>query len=140
MNHMNLKLRIFRRDYVNNPSAWNHLRFAVVDVNKSRSYPENFVSMLPMRIDSEGKTPSVFTKFFGNESLATARELLTEALKKEDDSEIKAEITRRLKLLDPNHIVYIKCRVCKKFFQTQKKRVFKLKICPECLKRHSSQK
>ena len=140
MNHMNLKLRIFRRDYVNNPSAWNHLRFAVVDVNKSRSYPENFVSMLPMRIDSEGKTPSVFTKFFENESLATARELLTEALKKEDDSEIKAEITRRLKLLDPNHIVYIKCRVCKKFFQTQKKRVCKLKICPECLKRHSSQK
>jgi hypothetical protein len=116
------------------------LRFAVVDLNKSRSYPENFVSMLPMRIDSDGTMASVFTKFFGNESLATARGLLTEALKTEDDSEIKAEITRRLKLLDHNHVVYIKCRVCKKFFQTKKKRVFKLKICPECLKRHSSQK
>ena len=137
---MNLKLRIFRRDYINNPSAWNHLRFAVVDLNKSRSYPENFVSMLPMRIDSDGKLSSAFTKFFGNESLATAQRLLTEALKTEGDSEIKAEIARRLNLLEPNPFIQIRCRVCKKFFQTSKKRVFKLKICPECLKRHSSQK
>jgi hypothetical protein len=111
----------------------------VVDMNKSKSYPENFVSMLPMRIDSDGKLPNAFTKFFGNESLATARGLLTEALKTVDDYEIKAEITRRLTLLDPNPVVYIKCRVCKKFFQTKKKRVFKLKLCPKCLKRHGSQ-
>ena len=140
MNGMNFKLRIFRRDYTNNLSAWNHLRFAVVDLNKSKSYPENFVSILPMRIDSDEKLPNAFTKFFGNESVATAQRLLTDALKTEDDSEIKAEITRRLNLLDPNPLVYIKCRVCKKFFQTKKKRVFKLKICPECLKKHSSQK
>jgi hypothetical protein len=140
MNGMNFKLRIFRRDYTNNLSAWNYLRFAVVDLNKSKSYPENFVSILPMRIDSDEELQSAFAKFFGSESLATARGLLTEALKTEDDSEIKAEITRRLNLLDPNPAVYVKCRVCKKFFQTKKKRVFKLKICPECLKKHSSQK
>lgn len=137
---MNFKLRIFRREYTNNLSAWNHLRFAVVDLNKSKSYPENFVSMLPMRIESNGKLPNAFTKFFGNESLATARGLLTEALKTVDDYEIKAEITRRLTLLDSNPVVYVKCRVCKKFFQTKKKRVFKLKLCPKCLKRHGSQK
>jgi hypothetical protein len=137
---MNFKLRIIRRDYINTLSTWNHLRFAVVDLNKSRSYPENFVSMLPMRIDSDGKLPSAFTKFFGNESLATAQKLLTEALKAEDDAEIKAEITRRLNMLEPNPFIHVKCRVCKKFFQTKKKRVFKLKICPECLKRHGSQK
>ena len=137
---MNFKLRIFRRDYTNNLSAWNHLRFAVVDLNKSKSYPENFVSLLPMRIDSTGKLPSAFTKFFGNKSLATAQRLLTEALKTEGDSEIKAEITRRLDLLEPNPFIQIKCRVCKKFFQTKKKRLFKPKICPECLKRRSSQK
>jgi len=137
---MNFKLRIFRREYTNNISAWNHLRFAVVDLNKSKSYPENFVSMLPMKIDSNGKLPNTFTKFFGNKSLATAQRLLTEALKTEDNSEIKAEITRRLNLLDPNPAVYIKCRVCKKIFQTKKKRVFKLRICPKCLKRPSNQK
>jgi len=135
---MTFELRIFRRDYTNNLYAWKHLRFAVVDLNKSKSYPENFVSMLPMRIDSDGKMPSVFTKFFGNKSLETARRLLTEALKTEDDSEIKAEIERRLNLLEPNPFIQTKCRVCKKFFQTRKKRVFKLKICPECLKRHGS--
>jgi hypothetical protein len=94
---------------------------------------------LPMRIDSDGKLPNAFTKFFGNKSLETAQTLLTDALKAEDDSEIKAEITRRLNLLDPNPFIQIRCRVCKKFFQTRKKRIFKLKICPECLKRHSSQ-
>jgi hypothetical protein len=121
MNGMNFELRIFRRDHNNNLSAWNHLRFAAVDLNRSKRYPENFVSMLPMRIDSDGKLSSAFTKFFGNKSLETARGLLTEALKTEGDSEIKAEITRRLNLLDPNAAVYIKCRVCKKFFQTRKK-------------------
>ena len=130
---MNFELRIFRRDYTNSHSAWNHLRFAVVDLNKSKSYPENFVSMLPMRIDSGGKMPSVFTKFFGNKSLETAQRLLIKALKKEDDSEIKAEIERRLNLLEPNPVIQIKCRVCKKFFQTQKERALKQKICPRCI-------
>jgi hypothetical protein len=140
MNGMNFKLRIFKRDYTNNFSARDHLRFAVVDLKKSKSYPENFVSLLPMRIDSDGKLSSAFTKFFGNESLATAQQLLTEALKSEGDSEIKGEIARRLNLLEPNPFIQIRCRVCKKFFQTSKKRAFKLKICPECLKRHGSQK
>jgi hypothetical protein len=137
---MNFELRIFRRDYTNNLSVWNHLRFAVVDLNKSKNYPENFVSILPMRIDSDGKIPSAFTKFFGNKSLEIARGLLTTALKKEDNSEIKAEIGRRLNLLEPNPVIQIKCRVCKKFFQTQKERAFKQKICPECMKRFDNQK
>jgi hypothetical protein len=136
---LTFELIIFKGDYDGGYHGWNHLRFAVVDLNKSKDYPANFVSILPMRIDSDGKLPSVFTKFFGNESVATARGLLTEALKTEDDSEIKAEIARRLNLLEPNPLVHIKCRVCKKFFQTQKERVFKLKICQECLKRHGSQ-
>ena len=139
MNDMNFELRIFKRDYTNSLSAWNHLRFTVVDLDKSENYPANFVSMLPMRIDSDGKMPSTFTKFFGNKSLEIARRLLTEALKTEDDSEIKAEIERMLNLLEPNPVIRVKCRVCKKFFQTKKKG-YKLRICPKCLKRRSSQK
>jgi len=135
---LTLELRIFEREHSRGHHAWNHLRFAVVDLNKSKSYPENFVSMLPMRIDSDGKLPSTFTKFFGNKSLKIARGLLTESLKKEHGSEIKAEIARRLNLLEPNPVIHIKCRVCKKFFQTQKERALKQKICPECLKRYGS--
>ncbi len=132
---LDFKLKIFKKDYTNDHAAWNHLRFAVVDLNKSEDYPANFVSMLPMRIDSDGKMPSTFTKFFGSKSLETARRLLTAALKTEDGSEIKAEIERRLNLLEPNPVIHIKCRVCKKFFQTQKERARKQKICSECIKR-----
>ena len=135
---LTFELIIFKRNYDRGYHARTHLRFAVVDLNKSKSYPENFVSMLPMRIDSDGKMPSTFTKFFGSKSLETARRLLTKALKKEDDSEIKAEIARRLNLLEPNPVIHVKCRVCRKFFQTQKERTRKQKICPECMKRRGS--
>jgi hypothetical protein len=136
---LTFELIIFKGDYDGGYPAWNHLRFAVVDLNKSKDYPANFVSILPMRIDSDGKLPSVFTKFFGNKSLKIARGLLTEALKTEDDSEIRDEIARRLNLLDPNPLVHIKCRVCKKFFQTQKERASNQKICPECMKSYHNQ-
>jgi len=132
---LTFKLKIFEGNSGRYHYAWNHLRFAVVDPNKSKSYPENFVTMLPMKIEPNGKTPNAFTKLFGNKSLKIARGLLTESLKKEKGSEIKAEIERRLKLLEPNPIINIKCRVCKKFFQTQKEKARKQKICPECIKR-----
>ena len=132
---LTFKLRIFKRDYVRGRYAQSHLRFVVLDSNKSTSYPSNFVSMLPMRIDSDGKIPSVFTKLFGNKSLKIARGLLTVSLKKEHDSEIKAEIERRLNLLEPDPVIHIKCRVCKNFFKTPKEKARKQKICPECIKR-----
>ncbi len=133
--YLSYELRVFRGDYRRGHYAWDHFRFAVVDSNKSKSYPANFVSLLPMRIDSNGKIPSAFTKFFGKESLKIARELLTESLKKENGSAIKAEIERRLILLEPNPVIHVRCRVCKKFFQTQKGKAFNHKICPECIKR-----
>jgi len=136
---LTFELIIFKRDYDRGYNAWNHLRFAVVDLNKSKDYPENFVSILPIRLGSNGKIPSAFTKLFGNKSLKIARGLLTECLKKEHDSEIKAEIERRLNLLEPNPVIYIKCRVCKKFFKTQKERVAKQKVCSECMKRYHNQ-
>ena len=137
---MTFELRIFKGDYGRGRLAQSHLRFAVFDSNKSKSYPSNFVSLLPMRIDSDGKFPSVFTKFFGTKSLETARGLLTEALKTEDDSEIKAEMERRLNLLEPSPVIHIKCRVCKKFFKTPKEKARKQKTCPECMKRFDRRK
>jgi hypothetical protein len=132
---MTFELRIFNGNYSKGYHAWNHMRFAVVDLSKSKSYPANFVSLLPLRIDSDGKMPSAFSKFFGNKSLETARRLLNKSLKREAGFEIKAEIERRLNLLEPNPVIHIKCRFCRKFFQTQKERARKQKICPECVKR-----
>jgi hypothetical protein len=132
---LTFELRIFARNSIHGPHGWNHLRFAVVDLDRSKTYPDNFVSMLPMRINSDGKPPSVFTKFFGNKSLKIAIELLTKSLKKEQTSEIKAEIERRLKLLEPDPFIHIKCHVCRQFFKTTKEKVQNQKICPECIKR-----
>ena len=132
---MTFELRIFIGEHSRGHHAWNHWRFAVVDLNKSEIYPENFVSMLPMRLYSDVKIPSAFTKLFGNKSLKIARGLLTEALKKEQNSSIKDEIERRLNLLEPNPVIHIRCRVCKKYFKTFKEMARKQKICPECIKR-----
>ena len=117
-------------------NGWNHMRFAVVDLDKSEDYPENFVSMLPMKITSE----TAFTKFFGNESLEIARRLLTKSLKKEHRAEIKTEIERRINLLEPNPVIHVKCYFCKKFFQAEKERAHKQKICPKCRKKYNRKK
>jgi hypothetical protein len=129
------ELRIFKGDYGRGHYIKRHLRFVVLDSNKSTNYLENFVSMLPMNIDSDGKTPSAFTKIFGNDSLKIARGLLTVSLKKEHDSEIKAEIERRLNLLEPNPVIHVKCYFCRQFFETRKEKARNQKICPECIKR-----
>jgi len=61
-------------------------------------------------------------------------------LKTENDSEIKAEIEKRLKLLEPKPAVQVKCRVCGNFFEPKRRR-FKQKICQECSrKKYASQK
>jgi hypothetical protein len=137
---LTFKLRIFKGDYGRGRYAGSHLRFVVLDSNKSNSYPSNFVSKLPIRIDSNGKIPSAFTKFFGNKSLKIARGLLTASLERERDSEIKAEIERRLNLLEPNPVIHIKCRICKRFFKTPKGKARNQKICPECVKRFDRRK
>jgi hypothetical protein len=137
---LTFELRIFKGDYSRGRYPQSHLRFVVLDSNKSKSYPLNFVSMLPMRIDSDGKIPSAFTKLFGNNSLKIAKGLLAASLKKEQASEIKAEIVRRLNLLEPSPFIHIKCRLCKKFFQTQKEKTRNQKACPKCIKRFGRKK
>lgn len=74
--------------------------FAVVDLNKSRRYPENFVCILP-KLKPNTKAKSAFQSAFGDQSLPMAKSLLTKALRNEDEPEIKAEIKQRLNDLNP---------------------------------------
>jgi hypothetical protein len=57
--------------------------------------------VLPQRVSLTTEDHSVFAKTFGENRLEIARKLLTEALKAEDNSEVKAAIKARLKLLSP---------------------------------------
>ncbi|MGA2682426.1 MAG: hypothetical protein ABSF44_11590 [Candidatus Bathyarchaeia archaeon] len=61
--------------------------------------------------------------------------MLKDALKGEDDSEIKAEIERRLLLLEPKVANQIKCSGCGKLFQAKRIRKFKNNFCEECMKK-----
>jgi hypothetical protein len=90
--------------------------------------------MLPLQFGA-GKLDSAFLKVFKDKSLEQAKILLKDAWEQEDDSEVKAEIERRLKLLEPKGVNPIKCSSCGKDFQPRRKRRFKNNFCEECMQK-----
>ncbi len=132
---MDCKLQVFKLDREEGNSTATY-RFAVVDCNKSKRYPANFVCMLPSKVDLvKGKNANVFGGLFGDKSLEFAIDLLNKALKSESDAEVKTEIERRLKLIDPKQATTFKCRVCKKTFQAAKTVKYKQQFCKECYRK-----
>ena len=131
---MDIRLQVFEYYADDDNYSRKSFRFAVVDSSKSKSYPQNFVCMLPSQF-GKGKVDSAFLKLFGDKSLEQATSLLKAAWEKEDDSEIKAEIERRLKQLEPKVFNQIKCSGCGKLFQPKRIRKFKNNFCEECMKK-----
>jgi len=137
---MKLRLYVSKIDDVRDYSQRGYIRFAVIDLDKSKNYPANYVCMLPQQPRANCKAHNVFSELFGNDCLELAKRLLSEALKAENDSEVKAEMEKRLALLEPKPAVQVKCRVCGNFFEPERRR-FKQKICQECTrKKYASQK
>ena len=132
---MRVGLHLCRHDDAEDYSVGKRFRFAVVDLDKAKGYPMNFVCMLPTKLNSKGKGLSVFVKVFGDKSLEQARALLTGALLTEDDSEVKAEIEKRLKMLEPEPVLQIKCSGCGKLFQPRRVRKHQQRFCEECMKK-----
>jgi hypothetical protein len=97
-----LKLRLLsKRNELNDYSRKGYIRFVVVDLDKSKKYPVNFICLLPKNIKVSGKRNSKFERNFGDNSLELAKKLLKRALRAESDRKIKAEIRKRLDLLQP---------------------------------------
>jgi len=90
--------------------------------------------MLPINLGA-AKSNSVFLQLFGDKSLEQAKALLKDAWEHEDDSEVKAEIERRLKLLEPKGVNQTKCSSCGKLFQPKRIRRFKNNYCEECMRK-----
>jgi formylmethanofuran dehydrogenase subunit E len=131
---MDLKLHIFKRDDIVDYSQRHRFCFAVVYLSKSKSYPSNFVCMLPTQV-KKSKNENIFEKIFKERSVEQANILLTDALKQVEDSEIRVEIERRLTLFKPKMISEIKCSSCGKLFYPRRVRRFKNNFCEECMKR-----
>jgi len=78
----------------------DHVQLVVVDLEKSHRYPLNFVCVLPRYFRILEKRSSKFAKIFGEKSLYTAKRLLIDASRHEEDPEIQAVIHKRLKDLN----------------------------------------
>ncbi len=98
---MNPRLYIMKIATAKDYSSKRAIRFAVVDSDSSKSYPSNFICMLPQHVSAADDDSSVFARTFGKTRVELAKKLLTSALETEDDSDIKAEIKERIKLLTP---------------------------------------
>jgi hypothetical protein len=75
------------------------VQVVVVDLDRSKKYPQNFVCILPKTVISQGKPSNIFKKVFGQNSPEVAKKLLQRALIREQDDDIKKEIQTRLKYL-----------------------------------------
>ncbi len=115
-------------------SVRRQVRFAVVNLDKPGSYPENFVCMLPLHIDPVRK-PTEFTRIFGNKSFELAKILYNKALKIEQDAEVKSEIKRRLGLLEPPQPLQKTCLGCGRLVQSRRIRKYSQNYCEDCRKK-----
>jgi hypothetical protein len=131
---LDVRLQVFEYYGNNDNYLRRSFRFAVVDFSKSKSYPQNFVCVLPVQL-GKGKVDSAFLKVFKDKSLEQAKALLKAAFEREDEPEIKAEIERRLMLLEPKGVSQIKCSGCGKLFQPKRIRKFNNNFCEECMKK-----
>jgi hypothetical protein len=137
---MDFRLQAFRFDMGTRNLGVSY-RFAVVDYNKSHEYPSNFVCMLPLKVDLvKGKSLNVFGDLFGEKCVDFAIELLNKALLSERDNEVKTEIERRLKILDPKQTGRVECCICKKTFESAKAKKYKHPFCNECYRKRYGRK
>lgn len=97
---MNPQLLILRNNEVEEFGSGNRIYFVVVNLDKAREYPANFVCVLPAQKYSITRPSTAFSRVFGASGLGLAKRLLRDALRDEDESEIKEEIERRLKILE----------------------------------------
>jgi len=136
---MDYRLQVFKNENTSRSSGINY-RFAVVDYGRSSNYPSNFVCMLPAKIEVvKGKSTNAFGGLFGDNCVPFAIELLNKALKTENETEVKTEIERRLKLLGPKQTGRVQCSECKRIFQPAKMRKYKQHFCRDCYRKRFGQ-
>jgi hypothetical protein len=130
---MNLQLLITEKEirHYNAETKTKHL-FAVIDLDKAKKYPQNFVSLLPKNIKATVKPANVFEGLFGNESIKIAKHLLEKALKTRPNPETTQAIRERLKLIDPKLNNKPKCQNCGTPINQSKYRFRSCKFCYQC--------
>ncbi len=78
----------------------NRVQLVVIDLDRGKRYPLNFVCVLPRYFRILEKRSSKFAKLFGNRSLPVAKKLLEEAAHHEEDPEVQTVIKKRIKAIN----------------------------------------
>jgi len=94
---VNLKLYAIKNG---NQDLHNNVQLIVVDLDKGKRYPLNFVCILPRYLRLLEKRSSKFAKIFGGKSFKVAKNLLVEAKSKEEDPDIQKFINKRIREID----------------------------------------
>lgn len=94
---MNLKLYALKKG---NQKLNNCIQLVVVDLDKGKRYPLNFVCVLPRYLRLLERRSSNFAKIFGKKSCCVAKKLLVEAWHREEDPQIRTVINKRIKEID----------------------------------------
>jgi len=91
---VNLKLYAVKKG---NQKIERNVQLVVVDLDKGKRYPLNFVCILPRYLRLLEKRSSNFAKIFGEKSIGVAKNLLVEAKHVEEDPDIQKAISKRIK-------------------------------------------
>jgi hypothetical protein len=135
---MKLELLVSKK-YVNRVSGFTEEPvFAVVDMDKAKSYPLNFVCLLPKALERASKPANRFLEIYGDESNQIAVALLTKALGSEADVKVRDEIEKRLKALRPKSVTGVKCTVCGCVFEPRRYGRFLQTTCRACRYKNNS--
>lgn len=95
-----INLKVYALKNATYSQTHERIQLVVVDLDRSKHYPLNFVCVLPRYFRILEKRSSKFAKLFGPKSLTMARNLLVDAEHQEEDPEIKTAIKRRIKDID----------------------------------------
>jgi hypothetical protein len=135
---MKLKLSVSKKHVARLSGPIEEPLFTVIDLDKAKSYPSNFVCLLPKNLEKRYKHSNKFFKIYGKESSQIATKLLTNALRRESDLAVKSEIERRLKALQPKPIIKVRCVSCGCIFEPKKFGRFLQRKCDTCRSKNRS--
>lgn len=106
--------------------------FAVIDLDKAKKYPQNFVCVLPKEINVRLKNQNAFVKLFSKNSLNVAKDLLHSLLNSNKNPELEKEIKQRLRNLDYRTVLTFKCKNCGSLFDPYELEYTYQNICLKC--------
>jgi hypothetical protein len=107
--------------------------FSVVDLDRAKTYPQNFICVLPKSINVRSKNQNRFVELFSKNSLILAKDLLNNLLKSNKNIEIEREIKQRLRLLDSKSVLTFKCHNCGSLFEPYEPEYKYQNICLKCI-------